>query len=63
MLRELMSHTTLLHLPLFAMAIFFAIFVAVSVKTMLTRREIVDRLANLPFEEGDGKDEEEAGHG
>jgi Na+/glutamate symporter len=61
MLRELMSHTTLLHLPLFAMAIFFTIFVAVSVRTMLTRREVVDRLARLPFDEE--ADDEEDRHG
>jgi Na+/glutamate symporter len=61
MLRELMSHTTLLHLPLFAMAIFFTIFVAVSVRTMLTRREVVDRLARLPFDEK--ADDEEDRHG
>ena len=60
MLRELMSHTTLLHLPIFAMAMFFTVFMAIFVKTMRTRREVIDQLARLPLDEGESAGEDAA---
>ena len=53
MYRELMSHSTLLGLPLLALFLFIAVFAAIVVRTYRQRAAHYDDLARLPFESED----------
>lgn len=57
--KELLSQTTLTVLPLAAMLIFLAVFVAVVVRELRKKREEIDACARLPLQ----KDSQETGHG
>jgi cytochrome c oxidase cbb3-type subunit 4 len=57
MLRELLQHTTLTHLPLGAMFLFLAVFVGVVARTFSRRAAEFDALARAPL----GSDEGGAG--
>jgi hypothetical protein len=49
--RELLAHTPLLALPIFAMFVFIAVFVAVCAVTLTRRRRAYDAVAQLAVEE------------
>lgn len=49
MYRELMTHSTLLALPLLALFLFIAVFTAIVVRTYRKRAAHYDDLARLPF--------------
>ncbi|MCU0686142.1 MAG: CcoQ/FixQ family Cbb3-type cytochrome c oxidase assembly chaperone [Polyangiaceae bacterium] len=49
MLRELLQHTPLTHLPLGAMFLFLAVFVGVVVRTFSRRATEFDALARAPL--------------
>ncbi len=55
MLRELLQHTSLIHLPIGAMFLFLAIFVGVVARTFSRRAAEFDALARAPLGEGDGE--------
>jgi cbb3-type cytochrome oxidase subunit 3 len=50
MYKDLLAHTPLLALPLFAMFVFLAVFVAVVVRAFARRDKYADA-ARLPFED------------
>ena len=50
--KELLTHSPLLALPIFAMLVFIAVFVAVSVVTLTRRKRAYDEVANLALEDG-----------
>jgi hypothetical protein len=49
--RELLSHSPLLILPIAAMFVFIAVFLAVLIRTMSKRASTYDNRAALPFSE------------
>ena len=49
--KELLSHTPLLALPIFAMFVFLAVFLAVCAITLTRRRRAYDQVANLAIED------------
>lgn len=54
MLRELLQHTTLTHLPLGAMFLFLTVFVAVVARTISRRDDEFDALARAPLGNDEG---------
>jgi hypothetical protein len=53
MYRELLQHTTLMHLPLAAMFVFLTIFVAVVARTFSRRAAEFEPLARAPLSSDD----------
>lgn len=49
--KELLSHTPLLALPIFAMFVFLAVFVAVCAVTLTRKRRAYDQVANLALKD------------
>lgn len=49
--KELLMHSPLLALPIFAMFVFLAVFVLTSMRAMRARAPEVQRAARLPFDE------------
>lgn len=47
---EFFARSPVLVFPLIALGIFFVVFVAISLRVMLTQREQTDAAARLPFE-------------
>ncbi|HEU4538628.1 MAG TPA: hypothetical protein VFS00_31120 [Polyangiaceae bacterium] len=54
MIRELLQHTTLTHLPLGATFLFLTVFVGVVARTFSRRAAEFDALARAPLDEGEG---------
>lgn len=50
---EYFAHSPLLVYPVFALAIFLVVFVAVSVHALRSRREDVERMAALPLSDSE----------
>jgi cbb3-type cytochrome oxidase subunit 3 len=50
--KELLSHTPLLALPIFAMFVFLAIFVGVCAVTLGRKRRAYDEVADLALKDG-----------
>ncbi len=53
MYKDLLAHTPLLALPIFAMFVFLAVFVVVVLRTLTGRRHVYDAVAALPLEKTD----------
>jgi hypothetical protein len=49
--KELLQQSPLLFLPIIAMLVFFAVFVGVTVRTMIRRASSYDKTAALPLSE------------
>ncbi len=50
--KELLTHSPLLALPIFAMLVFLAVFVAVTAVTLTRRKRAYDEVANLALKDG-----------
>lgn len=50
--KELLQHSPLLALPIFAMFVFLAVFVAVCAVTLTRRKRAYDDVANLALKDG-----------
>jgi len=53
MYKDLLAHTPLLALPIFAMFVFLAVFVSVAFRTLTQRRNAYVEVAALPLENDD----------
>jgi hypothetical protein len=51
MYRDLLANSSLLVLPLAALVLFLCVFAGVVVRTLATKRELVDEAAALPLSE------------
>ncbi|HEY1960605.1 MAG TPA: hypothetical protein VGH28_33570 [Polyangiaceae bacterium] len=51
MYRDVLSHTPLLALPIFAMFVFLAVFVSASALALARRKRAYDEVANLPMKD------------
>lgn len=49
--REILAHTPLFALPIFAMFVFFAVFVCACVLALARRKAAYDDVAHLPIED------------
>ena len=56
--KELLSHTPLLALPIFAMFVFLAVFLGVCAITLTRKRRAYAEVASLPLIEGQARKDE-----
>ena len=59
MLRELLAQTTLLALPIAAMFLFVAVFLAISVRALSRSRDEIRACASLPLHDEDPENDHE----
>jgi len=52
MYKDLLTHTPLLALPIFAMFVFLAVFLGVCAVTLTRKRRAYDQVANLALKDG-----------
>ncbi|WP_158545373.1 hypothetical protein [Bremerella cremea] len=53
MIRDLLNHATYGWIATAALVLFFATFVAVTIKTMLTSKKTIDSQADIPLSDGE----------